>query len=93
MTGDDLLAAYNRGPHWCEILGGNGAASDHGNDLRTRLAGFSLTELMRRADLAERELYNLGITFTVYSERDAIDRILPFDVLPRILSADDWETI
>jgi uncharacterized circularly permuted ATP-grasp superfamily protein len=93
MTGDDLLAAYNRGPHWCEILGGNGAASDHGDDLRTRLSGFSLTELMRRADLAERELYNLGITFTVYSERDAIDRILPFDVLPRILSADDWETI
>lgn len=49
--------------------------------------------LRRRANDAERELYNLGITFTVYTDRDAIDRILPFDVIPRILSRRDWETI
>jgi uncharacterized circularly permuted ATP-grasp superfamily protein len=42
---------------------------------------------------AERELFNLGITFTVYSKREAIDRILPFDVIPRILSKPDWEKI
>ena len=36
-----------------------------------------------RARAAEAELYNLGITFTVYSDKDAIDRILPFDVIPR----------
>ena len=30
---------------------------------------------------------NVGITFTVYSDNDAIDRILPFDVIPRVLSA------
>ena len=51
---------------------------------------MSLAELQRRAQAAERELFNLGITFTVYSERDAIDRILPFDVIPRVLSAADW---
>ncbi|MFX9050329.1 circularly permuted type 2 ATP-grasp protein, partial [Acinetobacter baumannii] len=39
---------------------------------------------------AEQELYNLGITFLVYSEQDAVDRILPFDVIPRILSAAEW---
>lgn len=42
---------------------------------------------------AEKELLNLGITFTVYTDRDAIDRILPFDVIPRVLSTKDWETI
>ena len=34
---------------------------------------------------ADAELYNLGITFTVYSDEKAIDRILPFDVIPRVL--------
>lgn len=93
MSQADLLHFYDRGGHWCEILGGAESVSDHGNEMRRRLGEFSLTELMRRADLAERELYNLGITFTVYSERDAIDRILPFDVLPRVISASDWEII
>ena len=42
---------------------------------------------------AARELYNLGITFTVYSDQDVIDRILPFDVIPRVISAADWEKL
>ncbi len=43
-----------------------------------------------RAAAANAELYNLGITFTVYSDAKTIDRILPFDVLPRVLSAAEW---
>ncbi|MBC6439720.1 MAG: circularly permuted type 2 ATP-grasp protein [Rhodospirillales bacterium] len=52
-----------------------------------------MDDLERRARDAERELYNLGITFTVYSDRDAVDRILPFDVIPRVLSPEDWKQI
>jgi len=48
--------------------------------------------VQRSAD-AENELFNLGITFTVYSDKDAIDRILPFDVIPRVLTASEWRTI
>ena len=52
-----------------------------------------LDELRRRAREAEHELYNLGITFTVYTDRDVIDRILPFDIIPRVLSAAEWARI
>ena len=38
-------------------------------------------------------MYNLGITFTVYSQAEVIDRILPFDMIPRILTAQDWRQI
>ena len=38
-------------------------------------------------------LFDLGITFTIYSDKDAIDRILPFDVIPRVLSAESWSKI
>jgi uncharacterized circularly permuted ATP-grasp superfamily protein len=48
-------------------------------------------ELRRRADIAEVELFNQGITFTVYSDKDAIDRILPFDLIPRVLTAKEWD--
>ncbi|MDQ2765245.1 MAG: circularly permuted type 2 ATP-grasp protein, partial [Pseudomonadota bacterium] len=63
--------------------------------IRDRLAALSLPELKQRAAAAEAELLNLGITFTVYSEpsAEAIDRILPFDVIPRVLSASDWRQI
>jgi len=45
--------------------------------------------MQRHARDCEHELFNLGITFTVYSERDAIDRVLPFDVIPRLIAPDE----
>ena len=91
---DDLFAGYDRDGHFCELFGRAGLpAPAHTSLLRERLASYRLDTLKKRARDAERELFNLGITFTVYSEKDAVDRILPFDPLPRVLSADDWRTI
>lgn len=59
----------------------------------SRLVALKLKSLKRRNEAAERELYNLGITFTVYSDAGAIDRILPFDLLPRPITGADWETL
>ena len=61
--------------------------------VRERLADLSIEALQKRASSAEAELYNLGITFTVYSDKNAIDRILPFDVIPRLITAADWAVI
>ena len=36
---------------------------------------------------------NRGITFTVYSEKEGIERIFPFDIIPRIITASEWQTI
>ena len=92
------LAAYDPGQFFCELLGATAAADPATLDpsrrlILQRLAGMDLEELRRRAAVAETELYNLGITFTVYSERDAIDRILPFDILPRVLTAAEWDIV
>ncbi|MEL7487014.1 MAG: circularly permuted type 2 ATP-grasp protein, partial [Pseudomonadota bacterium] len=58
-----------------------------------RLGGYKLKSLRRRNEAAEREFHNLGITFTVYSDGDQIDRVLPFDLLPRPIGAEDWDQI
>ncbi len=82
------LSHYDPGRFYCEML--RSAASQ---PIRDRLAALSVAELKRRAAHAEAELYNLGITFTVYSDAASIDRILPFDVIPRVLSAAEWRQI
>lgn len=80
IDGSDLLTAYDRREHWCETLGGVSAPAARAAMVSNRLGRLTLSDLVRRAEIAERELYNLGITVTVYSERDVIDRTLPFDV-------------
>lgn len=88
---DGLLSAYDHDAFFCEMFGRRGLA--HTKKIRDRLNGLDIATLRHRASDAERELFNLGITFTVYTDRDAIDRVLPFDVIPRVLSVKDWMTI
>lgn len=85
-----LLAPYDPGSFFCELFSGGAGRSEHTRLLRERLDGLSLDGLRQRAHDAELELYNFGITFTVYTQKDAIDRILPFDVIPRVLTGVEW---
>ncbi len=85
------MAKYDCGPYFCEL---NGQKDERLlKKITKRIDEIEISALRRRARDAERELFNLGITFTVYSDRDAIDRILPFDVIPRVLSSKDWNII
>ena len=90
---DGLFAGYGTPRFFCEIMKASGPGEPTVRLIRERLRGLDVAELRRRAAAAEAELYNLGITFTVYSERDAIDRILPFDLIPRVLTASEWDVI
>ena len=87
----DLLSSYNPGLYFDELFGAMDLPAEHTALIRQRLAALDFDELRRRAQDAERELYNLGITFIVYSDKDAVDRILPFDVIPRVISAPEWQ--
>jgi uncharacterized circularly permuted ATP-grasp superfamily protein len=49
-----------------------------------------LHQRMREAELLFRRI---GITFAVYGEADANERLIPFDVVPRILAASEWNTL
>lgn len=49
--------------------------------------------MTRLSKAVDRELYNLGITFTLYHEGSSVDRVLPFDLIPRVLTPADWATI
>ena len=50
-------------------------------------------ELVRRQEAIERSLYRMGITFTVYSDAAGTEKIMPFDIVPRIISAIAWNQV
>jgi uncharacterized circularly permuted ATP-grasp superfamily protein len=86
----DPFAGYDSGAYFCELAPertGDGGAIAR---VRTAISAIGLDALRARAAAAENDLINLGITFTVYSEASAIDRILPFDCIPRVLTAAEW---
>ena len=47
-------------------------------------------ELIARQAGAERALMQMGITFNVYGEQAGVEKIFPFDIVPRVLSATEW---
>ena len=49
--------------------------------------------LLRKADEAEALFRRTGITFNVYGAEAADERLIPFDVVPRIVSASEWRTL
>ena len=50
-------------------------------------------ELIRRQRSAERALLHMGITFNVYGDSAGTERIFPFDLVPRIVAAAEWQQI
>ncbi len=80
-----MLRNYQPGTFYCELSRAGGAEA-----VLQRLASLSVEQLKQRAAAAEAELHDRGITFTLNSDKDAIDRVLPFDAIPRVLSAREW---
>jgi uncharacterized circularly permuted ATP-grasp superfamily protein len=63
----------------------------------TALAGWidsiPRAELDRRQKAAEAAFRQLGITFAVYGEEEAAERIIPFDIVPRIFTTAEWNAV
>jgi uncharacterized circularly permuted ATP-grasp superfamily protein len=57
------------------------------------LSELSDAELLRRQQAAEAAFRSLGITFAVYGEEEAAERIIPFDIIPRVFSAREWASL
>ena len=89
----NLLSDYSSDEYFCELFGAAGHAEGYAEEIVRRLNATDLATLRARAGDVELELYNSGITFTVYSDKDAIDRVFPVDVIPRLITPPDWEHI
>jgi uncharacterized circularly permuted ATP-grasp superfamily protein len=84
---------YDPGKAWDELLSGPGKPRTHARELTRYLSSLSPSQLGRRQQAAERAIVEMGITFTVYSEGQNIDRAWPFDIIPRVVGASEWKRI
>ncbi|MHA3841647.1 circularly permuted type 2 ATP-grasp protein [Sphingomonas aestuarii] len=75
-----------------EIWGRGGPAKPRPEfvDLARWMQDTPPSEMDRRLQSAEAAFRQLGITFAVYGERDSSERIIPFDIVPRIFTRSEW---
>src|SRR6201995_4852729 len=93
MQTSELLNGYHSDTHtWDEMV------TDR--DVREQYRGvvdfmqqMGIEELNRKEDLAKRLFMSQGITFTVYSSGEGIEKIFPLDIIPRSITAAEWKYI
>ncbi len=76
-----------------EVFGRPSAPRAHYAALISILESFTVDDVARRERLQRLALMNQGITFTVYGEEDGLERIFPFDFVPRIIPAGEWKLL
>jgi uncharacterized circularly permuted ATP-grasp superfamily protein len=76
-----------------EMMGADGQPRDPYKSFHAMIDGTDLDRLSRKSDEADRVFRRTGITFNVYGEQDADERLIPFDLVPRIISAREWRTL
>ena len=82
---------YNTEGFFDEMFTSDGQIRSVYTFFKDRVEQLSKEEFMRRQISAERALMAMGITFNVYSENEGTERIMPVDIIPRIVSAKEWE--
>jgi uncharacterized circularly permuted ATP-grasp superfamily protein len=58
-----------------------------------RLQRADLQDMRHRQVAADQAFLNQGITFTVYGESEGTERIFPYDLIPRVITAAEWDRL
>lgn len=87
------FSAYDPKAFYDELFDGPGRPKSGAQLLVERIESLPAGELARCQKAAEAALLQMGVTFTVYGEEAGTERIWPFDLVPRIVTAADWNKI
>lgn len=75
---------------WDEMYDRN-EVRQHYRGIQQFLSTIPPEELNKKEELARRLFMSQGVTFTVYSSGEGIEKIFPFDIIPRIITATEWD--
>lgn len=90
---DALFGEYPLDRAFDEMRAGSGELRSHYRALAETLVHLPADELQRRKQSADLAFLTQGITFTVYGREEGTERIFPYDMLPRIITAPEWDRI
>ncbi len=80
---------------WDELFAGAGVESIRpaARPLADHLNALTRADFRRLKRLADDTFLRSGITFTLYDKRGSTERIFPFDLIPRVIDAREWEHV
>ena len=90
---NSLDAGYETNGFYDEMLAASGKPRPGYRRLYEQLNRLGPRELARRHDLAIQMFRNHGITFAVYPDAQGTEKVFPFDIIPRVISAQTWKRI
>jgi uncharacterized circularly permuted ATP-grasp superfamily protein len=89
----DFFSDYQVGDFFDEMFAAPGEVRPHYSKLFGRFKEMEREEFERKRALAASTFLTQGVTFTVYNDDQGTERIFPFDLLPRIIPADEWDLV
>ena len=87
------LASYLLDHAYDEMFEARDTFHPHYQPLLNHFAALPPDELQRRKQAADLSFLNQGITFTVYGRDEGTERIFPYDLLPRIITSEEWAVV
>ena len=93
-TGANMFfSSYQTDGFFDEMFEAGGGVRPHAELVLETINSLDSGQLLRYKHAAERLLLQLGITFNVYGDNQGTERIFPFDLIPRIVPASEWDYI
>ncbi|WP_018862139.1 MULTISPECIES: circularly permuted type 2 ATP-grasp protein [unclassified Thioalkalivibrio] len=84
---------YDPKPFFDELIAKPGKPRKPAKPLTDYLSSLDDTEIQSRKTAADSAILEMGISFTVYTEGENIDRAWPFDIIPRVITKTEWERV
>jgi uncharacterized circularly permuted ATP-grasp superfamily protein len=82
---------YNLDNFYDEMFNKDGSVRDGYSIFKEESEKLSYEDMLNRQHAAERSLMAMGITFNVYTEDQGTERIMPVDIIPRIVEKEEWD--
>jgi uncharacterized circularly permuted ATP-grasp superfamily protein len=93
LSRPSLFPEYRTEGFYDEMFEEGGCPRGRASLLASRLRSLEAGELVRRQKAADAALLSMGITFNVYGHQAGTEKIWPFDIIPRIIEAAEWDFI
>jgi uncharacterized circularly permuted ATP-grasp superfamily protein len=86
----DIQPHYAVAEHYDELYDGSGTPRPHYAQVAAVLGRIGREEILARVQAINTALLQRGVTFTVYADSAGTERVFPFDIIPRIITAAEW---
>lgn len=94
MDKNHLFSSYDTLPKtWDEMYNDSATFRSQYEGFIEYLENTSPEKLTKKEDLSKQLFMSQGVTFTVYNDNEGIEKIFPFDIVPRIITSKEWTKI